>query len=72
MDDMEMVFSRYPGAEAREEPSIFQHGEATPIQRGHWAIFAGPDLDLAELGRGHSEAKAWTDAARRLRNVEAA
>jgi hypothetical protein len=72
MDDQETVFSRYPHAEAREEPAIFEHGEVSPIQTGHWAIFAGPDLELAELGRGRSEAKAWADAARNMRIVEAA
>jgi hypothetical protein len=72
MDDQETVFSRYPRAEAREEPPIFEHGEAAPIQTGHWAIFAGPDLELAELGRGGSESKAWADAARKMRITEAA
>jgi hypothetical protein len=72
MDDQETVISRYPRAEAREEPSIFEHGAAAPIQTGHWAIFAGPDLELAEMGRGRSEAKAWADAARKVRIAEAA
>jgi hypothetical protein len=72
MDDQEMVFSRYPHAEAREEPSILEHGEAVPIQMGHWGIFTGPDLELAELGRGVSEAMAWADAARKLSRAGAA
>ena len=57
MDDQESVFVRYPNAEARHEPSIFEHGTTEPIQVEHWAIFPGPDLDGAELGRGRSEAK---------------
>jgi hypothetical protein len=72
MDDQDTVYSVYPLAEAREEPSIFEHGEAVPIQTGHWAIFAGPDLEVAELGRGRSEASAWADAARKLKAAEAA
>jgi hypothetical protein len=72
MDDQEAVFSRYPHAEAREEPAIFEHGEAVPIQTGHWGIFPGPDLEVAELGRGVSEAMAWADAARKLSLADAA
>jgi hypothetical protein len=72
VDDQETVYSRYPHAEAREEPPIFEHGEAAPIQTGHWAIFTGPDLELAELGRGVSESKAWADAARKLSRSGAA
>jgi hypothetical protein len=30
----------------------------------------GPDLDARVLGRGTTEAKAWADAARRLRSVK--
>jgi hypothetical protein len=69
MDDQETVCSRYPRAEAREEPSIFEHGEAAPIQAGHWAIFDGPEFDQAELGRGNSEANAWADAARKVKSM---
>jgi hypothetical protein len=72
MDDQETVYLRYPRAEAREEPSIFEHGEAAPVQAGHWAIFAGPELELTELGRGCSEPKAWADAARKLSAADAA
>jgi hypothetical protein len=67
MDDQDKVFSHYPRAEAREEPSIFEHGESRPIEVAHWAVFANPNFDAEELGRGKSEAKAWTDAARKLK-----
>ena len=69
MDDQETVCSRYRRAQAREEPSIFEHGETAPIQAGHWAIFAGPEFDQAELGRGSSEANAWSDAARKAKSM---
>ena len=71
MDDQETVYLRYRHAEAREEPSIFEHGEAAPIQAGHWAIFAGPEFDEAVLGRGNSEANAWADAARKAKSIRA-
>ena len=69
MDDQETVYLRYPRAEAREEPSIFEHGETAPIQAGHWAVFAGPEFDQAELGRGSSEANAWADAAHKAKSM---
>ena len=66
MDAQDVVLDRYPAAEAREEPPIFQHGEAMPIEAGHWVICASSDLDDKPLGSGTSESKAWEDAARRL------
>jgi hypothetical protein len=68
MNSREMVSSRYPEAQAAEEPLIFQR--TALIQRGSWFIYAGPDLDARVLGRGTTEAKAWADAARRMRNVK--
>jgi hypothetical protein len=67
MDDQDKVFSQYPRAEVREEPLIFEHGEPRPIEVAHWAIFADPNFDAEELGRGKTEAKAWADAARKLK-----
>jgi hypothetical protein len=69
MDAQDTVFEIYPNAEARQEPPIFQHGQREPIEAGFWGIFTGPDLDSDELGRGHSETKAWTDAARKLKTA---
>ncbi len=66
MDAQETVFQRYPDAEARQEPPIYQHGESTPIEQGYWGIFSGSGFDDEEIGRGHSEDKAWVDAADRL------
>ena len=67
MNSREMVSIRYPEAQAAEEPLIFQR--TALIQRGAWFIYAGPDLDARVLGRGTTEAKAWADAARRVRSV---
>ena len=33
MDDQETVYLRYPHAEAREEPSIFEHGRLCPFRQ---------------------------------------
>ena len=66
MDAEEKVIGHFPKAEAREEPAIFKHGAAHPIERGHWAIFADSDLDGNELGSGKTESLAWKDAARKL------
>jgi hypothetical protein len=66
MDAQDTVLEIYPDAEARQEPPIFQHGRSEPIEAGYWGIFAGSDLDSDELGRGRSETRAWSDAARKL------
>jgi hypothetical protein len=68
MNSREMVFNRYPEAQAAEEPLFFQR--TTLISCGSWFIYAGPDLDARVLGRGATEVKAWADAARRMRNVK--
>jgi hypothetical protein len=68
MNSREIVSSRYPEAQAAEEPVIFQLTALN--QRGHWFIYAGPDLDARVLGRGTTEAKAWADAALRQRNLK--
>ncbi len=72
MDAQDTVLDRYPAAEAREEPPIFQHGVAAPVDRGCWEIFASPDMYDEPLGTGKTEAKAWEDAARKMKRVEAA
>jgi hypothetical protein len=63
MTAQDMVFDRFPDAEARQTPPILQHGADHPIEVGYWAIFAGPKFDAQELGRGMSELEAWSDAA---------
>jgi hypothetical protein len=57
------VFECFPEAEARQTPAILLHGMAVPVEESFWSIFAGPDLESEELGRGKSECEAWSDAA---------
>ncbi len=71
MTGQDRVFERFPNAEARKEPTIFEHGIDAPIGGGYWAIFAGPEFDAEELGRGKSEIEAWSDAAGLLGNQAA-
>jgi hypothetical protein len=63
MTAQDRVFECYPDAEARQAPAIFEHGTDDPIECGYWAVFAGPEYDAEELGRGRSETEAWSDAA---------
>jgi hypothetical protein len=72
MDAQDTVLDRYPHAEAREEPPIFQHGVSAPIERGCWEIHPREDVYGEPLGIGKTESKAWEDAARKLRRTEAA
>jgi hypothetical protein len=71
MTAQDKVFECFPAAEARKEPTIFQHGVDSPIAGGYWAVFAGPDFDAEELGRGRTEVEAWSDAAGLLGNQAA-
>jgi hypothetical protein len=71
MDAQDKVFERFPKADVREEPAIFEHGADSLIDGGYWAVFTGPEFDSRELGRGTSEARAWSDAARNLGNQAA-
>ena len=64
MPHQDAVFSRYPEAQAVEEPLIFRRAGRT--QPGCWFIYAGPELDARVLGRGATEGRAWSDAARRV------
>ena len=70
MDHQDTVFRRYPEAQAVEEPPIFWHERAAPIEQGYWSISAGPELDARVLGRGTTEEQAWADAARRLKTAK--
>jgi hypothetical protein len=63
MTAQDRVFDRYPDAEARQAPAIFQFEANDLIECGYWAIYAGPELDAEELGCGRSEMEAWSDAA---------
>ena len=63
MTAQDRVYSCFPDAEARQEPAIYEHGNDIPIAGGYWAIFAGPEYDAEELGRGRNETEAWSDAA---------
>jgi hypothetical protein len=71
MDDQDLVFGRFPHAEAREEPSIFEHGVACPIEMAHWAIYSDIDLDSEEIGRGRTEDLAWKHAAIEIERLSA-
>ena len=71
MDDQDLVFALFPHAVAREEPSIFEHGVACPIEMAHWAIFSEIDLDSEEIGRGRTEDLAWKHAANELERKSA-
>ena len=71
MDAEEQVLETFPEAEAREIPPILLHGADHPVEIGYWGIFAGPEFDSKELGRGTSKQEAWSDAAR-LQGNEAA
>jgi hypothetical protein len=66
MDAQDQVLGQCPKAEGREEPAIFDHDAFSLIGGGYWAVFAGPDFDADELGRGKSESRAWSDAARKF------
>src|SRR5262249_5417054 len=63
MPYQDAVLSRYPEAQAVEEPLIVRRPEQP--RKGRWVIYAGPELDARVLGRGATEARAWADAARR-------
>ena len=63
MNAQDMVTRCFPHAEVREQPAIFERGAYSVLEYGYWAIFAGPGQDSDELGRGRSEAEAWSDAA---------
>ena len=63
MNAQDMVTRCFPDAEAREQPAIFERGGYSPLEHSFWAIFAGPGRGSDELGRGRSEAEAWSDAA---------
>ena len=63
MTAQDRVFDCFPDAEVRQSPDIFQHGTDCPIVSSYWAVFAGPEFDAEELGRGRTEMEAWSDAA---------
>jgi hypothetical protein len=57
------VLQRFPSAQARQDPAIFEQDTGYLFEGGEWAIFAGPGFDAEELGRGRNETEAWSDAA---------
>ncbi len=71
MNAQDRVYDSYPNAEARMEPAMFAYGTEFEIEGADWAIFAGPEFDAEELGRGRSETEAWYDAAGLLGNQAA-
>ena len=71
MTAQDKVFERFPRAEARLEPPILQHGADSPVDDGYWVIYAGPEFDAEDLGRGRSQTEAWADAAGLLGNQAA-
>jgi hypothetical protein len=63
MDAEEVVLTHFPRAEAREEPPIYKHGNASAIMPGYWSIHPDAEFDSQELGHGSTEEKAWKNAA---------
>ena len=71
MDADEVVLDRFPNADAREEPPIFEYGNSSAIDPGYWSIHADADFASEELGHGPTEELAWADAARHVRRLAA-
>ena len=71
MTAQDKVFDCFPDAVAHNVPPVYQHGAEHAADDGYWAVFAGPDRDAEELGRGRSETEAWADAAGMLGNQAA-
>jgi hypothetical protein len=71
MNAQDRVFGRFPGAVARRQFVISQDDADYLVEESTWAIFAGPEFDAEELGRGRSEIEAWYDAAGLLGNQAA-
>ena len=63
MTAQDRVYDCFPHAEARETPALYEYGVDIPIDESYWVVYAGPAFDAEELGRGRSEAEAWSDAA---------
>ena len=71
MTAQDKVSDCFPQAEARKQQSIIKQGADFLMEGGFWAIYAGPDFDADELGRGRTETEAWSDAAGLLGNQAA-
>ena len=65
------VFGNFPGAIARKETLAVQDEADHLVEVCTWVIYAGPEYDAQELGRGRSETEAWFDAAGLLGNQAA-
>jgi hypothetical protein len=71
MNAQDRVLERFPSGQARKERAPFQPGIDCCTQGYWWVVFAGPEFDSEELGRGRTEAEAWSDAAGLLGNQAA-
>jgi hypothetical protein len=71
MNAQDRVYDCFPQAEVRKEPAIFKHDFEWLVEGGNWVVYAGPEFDAEELGRGRSEIEAWLDAAGLLGNQAA-
>ena len=63
MDAIEIVRARYPQAEARHHAPVHEDGGRRPTRAGYWAISPSAGQGTRFLGRGATEAEAWTRAA---------
>jgi hypothetical protein len=71
MNAQDRVFGRFPEAVVRKQFVIAQDDAEHLVEESAWTIFAGPEFDAEELGRGRSEIEAWYDAAGLLGNQAA-
>jgi hypothetical protein len=71
MNAQDMVLDRFPESVARLEATILPYDLEALIDGECWAIFAGPESDADEIGRGRTEVEAWSDAAGLLGNQAA-
>jgi hypothetical protein len=71
MSAQDRVFGCFPTAIAREGRSIVQDEAEYLVEERTWVVFARPERDALELGRGRSETEAWFDAAGLLGNQAA-
>ncbi|MHC5539670.1 hypothetical protein ACYOEI_15740 [Singulisphaera rosea] len=66
MSDEESVLRKHSRADAVYEEPIRLHGDSAAYCDGEWVILDHIDPGAVELGRGSTEAEAWTNAARSL------
>ena len=63
MDAQEIVRARYPQVEARHQAAVHEDGGKRPTRQGYWVISPSAGQGTRVLGRGATEAEAWSRAA---------